>query len=192
LRYSSARIAVSAPVSGSPPILRFIAASGCRYKPSSNNPSSARADSASRIAIILVSSNVNWHNIDVVKRLPWCIGARSGSDRIRERIFALIGCALIVLSFSVTNPHNFSNHFRVPKAPRSSVRNFFVAQGEDGKAESVVQLGRDRAPGFSIETECNISLIVDLKTPDYATPSKRVRFHRKLSSPSSNSEEAHI
>jgi hypothetical protein len=118
--------------------------------------------------------------------------ARGGSARFLKRGFAFLGCVLVVLSFSTAKPHNFANHFRVPEVSRLSVHDSFVAQGEERKVERVVQSGQDLAPSFAVETESDTSLIVDLETPDSIQSNKRVRFHRKLGSPPSNSEEAHI
>jgi hypothetical protein len=126
-----------------------------------------------------------------MNRLVWCGEARFRLDRMYERIFAFIGCALIFISFCTANPYNFAAHFRVPRPAQSTARNFFVTQGDDGIAESAVQIGRDPAPRSPIVTQGNPLLIVDSRAPDRYASSNGVRFHRKLGSAPSNPEEAH-
>jgi hypothetical protein len=119
-----------------------------------------------------------------------CGETRFGLDRIYERIFAFVGCALIFLSFCAVNSHNFANHFRVPRPAQSTVRNFFVTQGEDGTAEGVVQIGRDPTPRSPIVTEGDPPLIVESGVLDGRASNNGVRFHRKLGSTPSNPERS--
>jgi hypothetical protein len=127
-----------------------------------------------------------------MKRLAPRLNAGSGFARVLERGLMFIACALIILSFSTTKPHNFADHFRMPEVSLSTVRIVFVAQGEDGKRERIVQIGRDLALVPAIEPERDSSLIADTEPPDCAASTNRVKFHRRLGSPPSNPEEAHF